>query len=49
MNSFNSQDNEISIPLDKFSSANYQQEKVINVFVLRYEIRHARNSKAMER
>ena len=44
---FNGQNKVISISLDQFSSANYQQEKGDNVFVLGHEIRHARNNRAM--
>ena len=44
---FNGQNNVISIPLDKFSSANYQRWKGDNVFVLGHEIRHAYNDRAM--
>ena len=44
---FNGQNKVISISLDQFSSANYQQEKGDNVFVLGHEIRHARNNRAI--
>ena len=44
---FNGQNKVISISLDQFSSANYQQEKGNNVFVLGHEIRHARNNRAI--
>ena len=44
---FNGQNKVISISLDQFSSANYQQEKGDNVFVLGHEIRHAYNDRAM--